>query len=404
MEKIKNREHDFGAKLRQGSVIENLKSYVNWERAFKAGEVAALPDCAPISINLDLTAACNFACPHCVDSGIINTGEALSLGNIKASLKTLTDHGLKSVILIGGGEPTLHPNFAEILTYAKELRLQVGLVTNGSRLHKVLPLAGLFEERDWVRLSIDAATEDTFFAAHRQASGVTLEGILANAKALKAANPKVQLGYSFVVVWEGIEMGGRELTANVSEMAGAVKLARAHGFDYISFKPCLVRLEGSGREALFNGTVTDEERRIVSAVSQNLAAAHAAAEGQLKVLESVNLRAMLENKVVELKHQPATCHSQFFRTVVAPAGIFHCPAFRGVEKGRIANCDGYASEESFQQTQATLAESLRSFDACSECNVVVCFYHHVNWWIENLAREGGDMASLEAGPDGDFFF
>ena len=37
MEKIKNREHDFGAKLRQGSVIENLTSYVNWEREFKAG-------------------------------------------------------------------------------------------------------------------------------------------------------------------------------------------------------------------------------------------------------------------------------------------------------------------------------------------------------------------------------
>ncbi len=255
-----------------------------------------------------------------------------------------------------------------------------------------------------MRLSIDAATEETFFAAHQQAGGVTLAGILANANALKAANPKVQLGYSFVVVWDGIEMGGRELTANVSEMAGAVKLARAHGFDYISFKPCLIRLEGSGREALFNGTVTDEERRIVSVVSQNLAEAHAAADGQLKVLESVNLRAMLENKVVELKTQPGTCHAQFFRTVVAPAGIFHCPAFRGVEKGRIANSDGYASEANFQQTQATLAESLRSFDACGECNVVVCFYHHVNWWLEDLARSDADLDQLTATPDGDFFF
>jgi len=206
------------------------------------------------------------------------------------------------------------------------------------------------------------------------------------------------------VVWDGIEMGGRTLAANVGEMAGAVKLAREHGFDYISFKPCLIRLEGSGREALFDGTVTDEERRIVDAVSQNLAEAHAAADGQLKVLESVNLRAMLENKVVDLKTQPATCHSQFFRTVVAPAGIFHCPAFRGVEKGRIADCDGYAGKANYQKTQATLAESIRTFDACSECNVVVCFYHHVNWWLENLARSDSDLDQLAAGPDGDFFF
>jgi predicted amidohydrolase YtcJ len=38
-----------GAKLRQGSVIENLKSYVNWEREFKAGATIAGASDWPVS-------------------------------------------------------------------------------------------------------------------------------------------------------------------------------------------------------------------------------------------------------------------------------------------------------------------------------------------------------------------
>ena len=82
VEKIPSREHDFGAKLRQVSVVERLKAYVDWKRGSSAE--TAMPEFGPLSINLDLTAACNFACPHCVDSGIINTGEYLTYNDINS--------------------------------------------------------------------------------------------------------------------------------------------------------------------------------------------------------------------------------------------------------------------------------------------------------------------------------
>ncbi len=71
MEKSPSREHDFSAKLRQSSVVERLRAYVDWKRS--GAPKGTMPQFGPLSINLDLTAACNFACPHCVDSGIINT-------------------------------------------------------------------------------------------------------------------------------------------------------------------------------------------------------------------------------------------------------------------------------------------------------------------------------------------
>ena len=50
MEKIPSREHDFGAKLRQASVVERLKAYVDWKRGCAAE--AAMPEFGPLSINL----------------------------------------------------------------------------------------------------------------------------------------------------------------------------------------------------------------------------------------------------------------------------------------------------------------------------------------------------------------
>src|SRR6056297_1496100 len=163
MSRSKHKEHDFSAKLRQSSVIEGFKSYVNWQRSLRGnGMLCPAPAMAPVSINLDLTTACNFDCPHCVDSDIINTGGYLGLDGVKKSLDTLKAHGLLSVILLGGGEPTLYKDFAEVVRYIKGQGLQLGIVTNGSRLERVAEIADLLGAHDWLRLSIDSASQDTF--------------------------------------------------------------------------------------------------------------------------------------------------------------------------------------------------------------------------------------------------
>ena len=168
MEKLKHKEHDFSSKLRQHSVIERLKQYIIWRRNIETFDADhALAKIGPISINLDLTSACNFACPHCVDSNIINTGESLKLEEIKRSLDTLKARGLLSVILLGGGEPTLHKDFGEIVNYIKGMGLQLGIVTNGSKLGRIEKIAHTLEKHDWVRLSLDAASQETFTKLHR---------------------------------------------------------------------------------------------------------------------------------------------------------------------------------------------------------------------------------------------
>jgi len=61
MEKIKEREHDFSSKLRQAATLQRLKDYIQWQRKCDANTPnRELPLFSPISINLDLTTACNF--------------------------------------------------------------------------------------------------------------------------------------------------------------------------------------------------------------------------------------------------------------------------------------------------------------------------------------------------------
>jgi MoaA/NifB/PqqE/SkfB family radical SAM enzyme len=404
MEKLKEREHDFSSKLRQDSTLQRLKDYIQWQR--RCGVDASdqgLPIFSPISINLDLTSACNFSCPFCVDSKLINAGKNLALEEVKKTINTLHSHGLLSVILIGGGEPTLHKDFGEIVRYIKSKRLQIGIVTNGSRLEKIEAVVEELKEKDWIRISIDAAGEGVFKELHLPKTQVTLSRILEKAKKVKKKNPMVSLGYSFVVVWEGVEINGKRLPPNMEEMARSVELAREFSFDYISFKPCLVRLNESQRETLLKNVGKTKEEEIIDQIRVALQEAKRFAGDQVKILESSNLKAMLNRETDQIKRQPKRCHMQFFRTVVTPFGIFHCPAFRGVEEARIGELEGYHSEIKFEESLKRTAKSILTFNAEEECKDVGCFYNRTNWWLEKFISSKEDIGKLEKVENDNFF-
>lgn len=404
MEKLKEREHDFNSKLRQDATLQRLKDYIQWQRGCGIDtQDRGLPIFSPTSINLDLTSACNFSCPFCVDSKLINAGKSLALEEVKKTIHTLHSHGLLSVILIGGGEPTLHKDFGEIVRYIKSKKLQLGIVTNGSRLEKIEAVAGELREKDWVRISIDAAGEEVFKALHLPRTQVTLRRILEKAKKVKKNNPVLSLGYSFVIVWDGVEINGKRLHANLDEMTRSVELAREFSFDYVSFKPCLVRWNESQRETLLKNVGKTKEEEIIDQIKVHLQEAKRFAGDQVKILESSNLKAVLNRETDQIKRQPKRCHMQFFRTVVTPFGIFHCPAFRGVEEARIGDPDGYLTEIKFKETLDRAAQSILTFDAEEECKDVGCFYNRTNWWLEAFIHTKEDVHDLEKVENDNFF-
>ncbi|MBL6720864.1 MAG: radical SAM protein [Planctomycetes bacterium] len=385
--------HDFARKLRGPAAHETLATYVAWRREVRSAREAGLqepapPRRAPISINLDLTTACNFRCTHCIDWDVLNGRERHAAEDLFASLRSMAAEGLASVILIGGGEPTLHPLFLDTVRLLKaELGLAVAIVSNGSRGERLVEAARLMGKGDWIRLSLDSGSNELFRAMHRPNDPqLDLDAICAHAPAIRAAGPEVTLGYSYIVTWEGAQRDDEQIFENIDEIVLAAERAKASGFHYIGFKPVLTRTE-DGAEVMDPASMEAHVAEVAARIRTEVERAKELADGEFQVFESINLRLLEQGSWEEATRQPRTCHMQALRQVLSPLGLFNCPAHRGVDKARIGAARAWADGEAGEASRASTAALLDTFDASTECAQVTCLYHSVNWWIEGLVAD-----------------
>jgi hypothetical protein len=400
--------HDFAAKLRQPSLFPRVLDYLDWQRRVRAARAAGAPEpalegWAPLSINLDLTTACNYACDHCIDFDTLNSGVNHRHQELCDSLSEMARRGLGSVILIGGGEPTLYPGFDGVVRHVKALGMQVAVVSNGSRNDRLLASADALRAGDWIRLSLDAGTDATFQAMHKPKKPVSLEQICAGIAAIRERNPRIEVGFSFIIVWQGAERApGAPLVENVGEMEAAARLARDSGFTYVSFKPYLSRA-AEGAEVMDPAGAREAHARLFARIDAGLAAARGLERPGFRVLESTNLKLLRSGAWREWTRQPHVCHMQALRQVLSPLGVWNCPAHRGVAKARIAGRDGYSGEAAAEATGAATAALLGSFDAAHECREVTCLYHATNWWLERAVADPAQAGRAAALAEEDRF-
>lgn len=81
----------------------------------------------PELVDVKITDYCPFGCSFCYQSSTKN-GRHADLGYLKDLFAQLARRGVFEVAL-GGGEPTMHPDFIEILRFAKSVGLNVNFTT-----------------------------------------------------------------------------------------------------------------------------------------------------------------------------------------------------------------------------------------------------------------------------------
>ncbi|OGY53742.1 MAG: hypothetical protein A3A24_00160 [Candidatus Buchananbacteria bacterium RIFCSPLOWO2_01_FULL_46_12] len=91
---------------------------------------------SPVLVDFQITGKCNLACPHCYAQAS-SQGRHVPLKDIILVLEQCRQAGVLEVAL-GGGEPTIHPDFAKILKIATKKGLVVNLATNGKTMTKSL--------------------------------------------------------------------------------------------------------------------------------------------------------------------------------------------------------------------------------------------------------------------------
>lgn len=82
---------------------------------------------------IEITDRCNLSCPTCYAGSSPTHGRHRTFTEVKKMLDTIVENEKEpDVVQISGGEPTLHPQFFEILDYAKTLPIKHIMVnTNG---------------------------------------------------------------------------------------------------------------------------------------------------------------------------------------------------------------------------------------------------------------------------------
>ncbi|MFF3158455.1 mycofactocin radical SAM maturase [Streptomyces sp. NPDC057910] len=114
---------------------------------------------APICLTWELTYACNLSCTHCLSSSGRRDPRELTTDEAKAVIDELEAMQV-FYVNIGGGEPTVRPDFWELLDYATAHHVGVKFSTNGVRItpEAARRLAG----NDYVdvQISLDGATAE----------------------------------------------------------------------------------------------------------------------------------------------------------------------------------------------------------------------------------------------------
>ncbi len=192
-------------------------------------------DIAPVTVEIDPVAYCNHACGWCVDP--VHVPVRMSKEMFEALITELVcfvvnGFRVEGIVFKGGGEPTLHPHFEDMVKRAVDLGFAVGVVTNGSRLTQWAEV--LAERVAYVRVSIDGPTSESHQRIHRSKD---FEKILKGTEHLLAVRgsrrqPIVGLSFAMDIHTVGL---ARE----------AIRLGERLGVNYVLLRPPFFEEVGS---------------------------------------------------------------------------------------------------------------------------------------------------------------
>ena len=124
-------------------------------------ELAKMKVPIPIQARIDPTLKCPLDCKWCNSARYRPNADELTTEHTANTLKFLAKWGVKAIVWAGGGEPTWHGGFRELLTLNAELGMQSAVLTNGV-IHDPGVAADMGRLCRWVGVSVDAGNRETY--------------------------------------------------------------------------------------------------------------------------------------------------------------------------------------------------------------------------------------------------
>jgi len=142
------------------------------------------------AINFHLTDMCNSHCKHCF---IKKENKQLTIKQLKRIVDMLCYHNVISnykidKINIAGGEPMMHENLLELITYIRLKNIQCSIITNGSLLTEEF-IDNISDKLYMIGISIDGITNETNNKLGRR----TIENIIEICEYIKKNKIKLKI-------------------------------------------------------------------------------------------------------------------------------------------------------------------------------------------------------------------
>jgi len=114
---------------------------------------------APICLTWELTYACNLSCVHCLSSSGRRDPRELTTAECRAVIDEL-ERMQVFYVNIGGGEPTVRPDFWDLVDYATSHHVGVKFSTNGVKISPEIARRLAASDYVDVQISLDGATAE----------------------------------------------------------------------------------------------------------------------------------------------------------------------------------------------------------------------------------------------------
>jgi sulfatase maturation enzyme AslB (radical SAM superfamily) len=324
------------------------------------------PADAPVVVELDVTTFCDLACPECISGGLLNNGR-FSDHKLLTLAAEMAEAGVKAVILIGGGEPLLHPAVGRVMEILAQRDVAIGLTTNGTQIHRYLEQ--IADCVLWTRVSVDAASPEIYnlFRPRRGGTRDAFSAVIANIQALADAKQGI-LGYSFLLMARRDAATSRILHHNFGDVANAARLARDLGCDYIEFKP---------EYDLGHHLVAQPEELRVS-LRGELSEAVALQTDSFHVIAPPHLSRVLLGEPLDQPKSYRSCPTTELRTLLTPSGAYLCPYHRGNPSARYGDPAELGFRALWDSPERRRAS--RRIDPSNDCGFN-CIRHESNEWL-----------------------
>lgn len=155
---------------------------------FKALRDTRVPSPPPVSVQVELTNKCSTECEHCFRWNKTSQTE-MNPALAKKVFDELSDFNVKTITL-SGGEPTQHPEFIDLLGYASQKNLAIGVLSNGVGISDDA-LRAIHRHARWLRLSVDGSSATIYGQIRHSRRGETaFNGVKSTLERFKQYNEK----------------------------------------------------------------------------------------------------------------------------------------------------------------------------------------------------------------------